>query len=282
MKSYTSVSGGQTSAFLAANYPTDENVFALVRVEDPRLRFPDEQIRKVVEDRLQADFIGTVESDTIIYTILDLEQHIGREISWVCGPTFDALNKKKKATPNMLRRFCTTELKIEPIFKWWLKTFDAPAIEQIGFRANETARAKRMLDRCNEDGLREHKATFEKLKDGRNKWVSIPYARPSFPLIEHGVFKNEIVEYWKKHNVRFAHYNNCVGCFHRNPLFIRKMFDWYPKKMQWFVDQENNLGYTQGCWQPKNGPYAKMGAYNLQSELTFDDFNECDSGHCGL
>lgn len=34
MKVITSVSGGETSAYLAANYPCDDIVFALVRTDD--------------------------------------------------------------------------------------------------------------------------------------------------------------------------------------------------------------------------------------------------------
>ena len=36
MKTATSVSGGMTSAYVAANYPSDYLVFALVRIEDPK------------------------------------------------------------------------------------------------------------------------------------------------------------------------------------------------------------------------------------------------------
>jgi hypothetical protein len=35
MKTVTSVSGGQSSAYIAANYPSDFLVFALVCIEDP-------------------------------------------------------------------------------------------------------------------------------------------------------------------------------------------------------------------------------------------------------
>lgn len=63
MKIVTSISGGKTSAFLAANYPTAYNVFALVRIEDPKCKFPDAKIRSMIEDRIQKPFIGTAEDD---------------------------------------------------------------------------------------------------------------------------------------------------------------------------------------------------------------------------
>jgi hypothetical protein len=89
METVTSISGGKTSAYLAANYPTDHNVFALVRIEDKACMFPDKKLRQQVEDRIQAPFIATAEDDTIIHTLLDLEQHIGKKITWVTGITFD-------------------------------------------------------------------------------------------------------------------------------------------------------------------------------------------------
>ena len=70
MKSINSLSGGKTSSYIAANYPADYDVFSLVRVEDPNCKFKDDKVRQLVEDRLQAPFIGTAEMDTIVYTML--------------------------------------------------------------------------------------------------------------------------------------------------------------------------------------------------------------------
>jgi len=49
------------------------------------------------------------------------------------------------------------------------------------------------------------------------------------------IFKDKIEKYWNGKGVRFAYMNNCVGCMHRNPLLLRKMFDKEPTKMNWFV-----------------------------------------------
>lgn len=119
MKRVCSVSGGRTSAYLAANYPFDAFVFSLVRIEDETCRFPDEKTRLYVEERLQKNFIGTAEDNMIIYTMLDLEQHLGHEIEWVTGPTFEwVLANCGGWLPNVLHRYCTTHLKLEPIFYW--------------------------------------------------------------------------------------------------------------------------------------------------------------------
>ena len=145
MKTITSISGGMTSAYVAANYKSDYNVFALVTSTDKIVQFPDKKVRQIVSDKIGKEFIGTLEDDLIIYTILDLEQYIGTPIHWVAGEPFDLIIKRnnKNYLPSKVARFCTTEMKLRPIFKWWKKHINEPVIMQIGYRANEQRRAKK-------------------------------------------------------------------------------------------------------------------------------------------
>ena len=56
-----------------------------------------------------------------------------------------------------------------------------------------------------------------------------------------------------------------------------------PLKMEWFAKQERDLGYTGQNGGFKNGmKYDEIISWNLQTELFDNDFNECDSGYCGL
>ncbi len=89
MKTVNSLSGGKTSSYIAANYPADYNIFSLVRTNDTNCLFPDAKIRQIVSDKIGTEFIGTLEEDTIIYTMLDLEQFIGQEIVWISENTFE-------------------------------------------------------------------------------------------------------------------------------------------------------------------------------------------------
>jgi diphthamide synthase (EF-2-diphthine--ammonia ligase) len=91
MKTVNSLSGGKTSSYIAEHYPADYNVFALVRTIDTNCMFPDAKLRQIVSDKLGTEFIGTLEEDAIIYTMLDLEQFIGEKIDWVTGVTFDEI-----------------------------------------------------------------------------------------------------------------------------------------------------------------------------------------------
>lgn len=282
MKTVNSLSGGKTSSYIAANYPADYNVFSLVRTKDKNCLFPDNKIRQKISDKLNTEFIGTLEDDTIIYTMLDLEQYIGQKIHWVTGKTFDEVITRgnKKYLPNATIRFCTTEMKLKPIFNWWQKTINEIVEMRIGFRANEQNRAKSMLNKTNENGHLIHKTIVGK-RGTRNKWADISWQKPVFPLIDDNIYKDSIEKYWKDKPVRFAYMNNCIGCFHRNPVLLKLMSDKHPEKFQWFIDQENTAGY--GARTFKNGmKYIDIKNSLKQTELFEDDFNECDSGYCGL
>jgi hypothetical protein len=288
MKTMNSLSGGKTSSYIAAHYPADFDVFSLVRIEDPNCRFKDEKIRKEIEDRIQAPFIGTAEDDTIIYTMLDLEQFIARPITWVTGRTFDdvlARGKNGKVQlPNAMRRFCTVEMKIEPIFDFWKENIKDIIETRIGFRANETRRAVNMLQRTEEDGgIMKFKTIVGKHPSGKNKWESMPYQIPTFPLIEDNIYKDKIELYWQDKPVRFAYMNNCVGCFHKTPLLIKKMWEKHPNKLEWFNEMEKKAmeSYKKNQWI-EGITYDQIKNWNSQYELFDDDFNECDSGYCGL
>ena len=280
MKTVNSISGGKTSAYIAAHYPADYNVFALVRTNDKNCMFPDAKIRQEVSDKLGTEFIGTLEDDTIIYTILDLEQYIGRRIDWVTGKTFDktiiTTKKGTKYLPNKVARYCTTELKTIPILKWQYEKIKKPVIMRFGYRANENKRAVRMLDKTNDNGFIVVKATFSK-KKGRNVWGYYEYCKPEFPLINNNVYKDTIEKYWQDKPVRFAYMNNCVGCWWRSPLLLKKMSNKYPNKMKWFAEQET----SKSKWR-SDVSYKDIISWETQTELFDDDFNDCDSGYCGI
>lgn len=284
MITVNSLSGGQTSSYIAANYPADYNVFALVRTSDTSCIFPDEKVRQMVSDKLGTEFIGTLEEDMIIYTILDLEQFIGQRINWVTGKPFDEiiLRGNKKYLPNVTERFCTSEMKLRPIYNWWNDNFSEPVEMRIGYRANETNRAHNTLSKTNQDGFSCFRDIIGKSKNGnRNKWADIPWQKPVFPLVKDGVFKDNVIEFWKDKPVRFAYMNNCIGCFHKNPVLLNLMSRKFPEKFDWFCRQEENTGYATRTF--KNGiSYNKIRKYEFMHEIDFSDFGECDSEYCGI
>ena len=289
MQTVNSLSGGKSSSYIAINYPADYNVFSLVRTNDKNCIYPDKKIRQIISDKIAKEFIGTLEDDNIIKIMLDLEQFIGSEITWLSGKTFDEIingsnNLGKNGShylPNLMARYCTTELKMNPIFDWWKREINEVVEMRIGFRANETKRAAKMVSRLNQNGIDEMKTIIGKRKT-QNKWGMVEWRIPKFPLIDDIIFKDKIEVFWNNNKeVRFgsSYFNNCVGCFHRSPIFLKKMADNHPNKMDWFAKQEDLNKPNQF---KKEVSYKEIIKYKSQTEILFEDFGDCDSGYCGL
>jgi len=292
MPTVNSLSGGKTSSYIAKHYPADYNVFALVRTTDKKCIYPDKKIRQIVSDKIGCEFIGTLEEDIIIHTMLDLEQFIGTKIDWVTGKPFDDIMKRKSEkfdkiatyVPNAMRRFCTSEMKVIPISQWWYDEIKIPVEMRIGFRANEMRRAKTMIEKTNENNLTTEKIQIGKHANGNKKWKTFEWRTPTFPLIDDGIYKDTIEKYWHGKPVRFAYMNNCIGCFHRVPILLKHMSTRHPEKFDWFIRQENESMkyYSKSTRFRQDTTYEQIKNHKSQMELFDTDFNECDSGYCGL
>lgn len=283
MTTVNSISGGKSSAYIAANYEADYNVFSLVRIEDENCRFPDEKLRKRVEDRIQKPFIATPEMDEIIYTIFDLEQFIGEKINWVSGDTFDkVIRSRGNYLPNKTARFCTTTLKIEPIFYFLHGEGALPCEMRIGFRAGEENRLVKKQKKSNENGFETFKATLGKWQTGRhegqNKWETVEFQKPVAPMIDDRIYKEDVTRFFENKNIRFAEMNNCVGCWWRKEPLLNMMAKKQPKKFEWFSNKEKE---NEGTF--KTGvTYEEIKKANFTMELDFADFSGCDTGSCGV
>ena len=281
MKTVNSISGGKTSSYLAKHYPADINIFSLVRIDDKDnlwMKGKDEKTRQIVSDKLGKEFIGTAEMDEIIYTILDLEQFIGSEITWVTGDSFEEIIKKNYGyLPNKMTRYCTVEMKLKPIFNWLQENTELPVEMRIGFRPNEISRAETVLKRADENGIEFFNTIIGKRKS-QNKWGLVPYRKVTFPLIENNIQKDIIYNYWNDKSVRFAYRNNCVGCVNRQPLMISHMASKDIDKVKWFDKQETITGNRF----LSDVSFNQILKFGTQASFFDDDFNECDSGFCGI
>ena len=271
---------------MMAKYPASINIFALVRIEDRDnlwMKGKDEKTRQLISDRIGEEFIGTAEMDDIIYTILDLEQYTGQGVNWVTGKTFEQIILDKGGyLPNKMARYCTSEMKIKPIFDFLQNTAELPVRMRIGYRfgeSNETNRMIKLKERADENGLESYRTIVGRSKKGnQNKWGYVPYRITEFPLIEDKVPKDVIYNYWNDKPVRFAYRNNCVGCVNRNPLFLSHMANKDPDTFNWFIKQEELTGNNFDS----KVLYKDVLNFGLQNKLFDDDFNDCDSGYCGL
>jgi hypothetical protein len=270
MISVNSISGGKTSAFMAVHYPADYEVFSVVRIEDRRCTPKDKALVQKISDKIGMEFIATAESDTTLTLMFDLEQLLGKEIIWVTGKTFEKVNKQGtggKGLPNQSWRFCTTEMKMRPIFDWWFKNINEKCKMGIGFRYDEKERATRLSTTF--------KGIVGKSKTGnRNKWDELEWREGYFPLIDNKINHFHVKEWVNTTNLIFPLDSNCVGCFHKPLQQLRKNWDLEPEKMQWFADQEK-----YSTWK-KEGKYEDFKKLGLQMDFNFGTGSGCDAGFC--
>jgi hypothetical protein len=60
------------------------------------------------------------------------------------------------------------------------------------------------------------------------------------------------------------------------------MWSKHPNKIQWFASKEK-IKHNKDVWyKSKNLSFKQIKEWNIQAELFDADFNDCDSGYCGL
>ena len=271
MKTINSLSGGKTSSYLAYHYPADYNLFSLIRIEDKRCTPKDLKLVQFISDKIGQEFIATAESDLTLKAVIDLEQLIGKEIIWVTGKTFEEVNRKAtggKGLPNQQWRFCTTEMKMRPIWDWWFKNIGEKCKMGIGFRYDEMERAERFST--------SFKGIIGKQAGGiRNKWEEIEWREGYFPLIDNRITHYDVKKWADSNPLIFPADSNCVGCFHKPLQQLRKNWDLETNKMQWFAEQEDK----SKKWK-KEGTYFQFKKIGLQQDFFFGTGSGCQAGFC--
>lgn len=261
-----SLSGGKTSSYMAYHYPADYNIFSLITIEDNNCSPNDKKLIQIISDKIGKDFIATVEDDLTLYAMLDLEQKIGKDIIWVAGETFEKLIHRKKMLPNIMMRFCTTELKMRPIFDWWHKNINQKVKMGIGFRYDEIERANKISN--------QFKGIVGK-KGSRYQWETFDWREGWFPLIEDKIFHIDVKKWSDKINIKFPDDSNCVGCFWKDIQQLRKNWEDNEKKMKWFANQENE----KRKWK-KEIKYESIKKIGLQKDFFFGTGSGCQAGFC--
>lgn len=263
-----SLSGGKTSSYMAEHYPADYNIFALVRIEADYCTPKDKSIVKYASDKIGMDFIATAESDKTLYVIRDLEQLIGKEIIWVTGEAFESVIFKKKALPNMMWRFCTTEMKMKPIFEYCQNEIKSVVNMQIGFRYDEKERANRENTKF--------KAIVGQSENGRNKWDDIYWRELQYPMIDDKKSHPTIAKWAEQSGLIFPPDSNCVGCFWKPIQQLRKNWEDEPQKMRWFAEMERKLKRKF----KKEMSYDSVKKIGLQQDFFFGTGSGCQAGFC--
>jgi hypothetical protein len=271
MKTIHSLSGGKTSSYMAVHYPANYNIFALVKIDDVKSAPKDKALIKIVSDKIGEDFIATAESDLTLKAMIDLEQLIGKEIFWVSGDSFDHIIKKSAGfLPNSFRRYCTTEMKIRPIFDWWFKNINEKVKMGIGFRYDEKERADRLST--------SFKGIIGKSINGnRNKWGEVEWREGYFPLIQDRITHLQVKRWADSTKLIFPADSNCVGCFHKPKQQLRKNWDEHTEKMQWFSNFEKT---GKSFWKDDKITYEQIKKLGVQQDFNFGTGSGCQAGFC--
>jgi hypothetical protein len=268
MKTVNSISGGKTSSFLEVHYPADYSLFSLITVSDKTLTPKDIGLVKIVSDKIGKEFIGTVESDKTLKVVLDLEQYTGRQIIWLTGEPFENIIKKAGGyLPNIMTRFCTSQMKMKPIAEFCRNEIKETVLMRLGIRADEEQRVNyENVDFKFHNGFSEN---------GRNKWITEKYRELDYPLVNDKIYHYQIYQWSKTIGIDFPSDSNCVGCFHKDLQQLRKNWDDEPEKMQWFANQEQG----KKRWK-KEINYTKIKTIGLQSDFNFGTGSGCNGGFC--
>lgn len=263
-----SFSGGRTSGYMlwhileahGGRLPDDVDVvFANTGKErEETLRFVHE-----CETRWGIKIHWLEQSDRKAKSYEDRFVEIGYNSASRNGEPFRALIERKKYLPNSVMRFCTTELKIEPM-KFFMKAQGYKKwTNVVGLRADEMHRVARGI------------AANEK---GKDPWLSV------FPLAEAGVTQRCVMEWWKRQpfDLNLLPFEgNCDACFLKARPKLMEVERTMPGTLQWWADMETKIGAT---FRPEYSYNELIDAVRRQGDLfagAFDDDPEMDA-ECGL
>jgi hypothetical protein len=206
--------------------------------------------------------------------MLDLEQHIGSEITWLRSHIgFEELIQNvKKMIPNRRHRLCTSILKIDPIF-WYLYLKGAlPCQMRIGFRYDEKERA--------ENFTTTYKFTPYSYPEGKRGWVKhwreLTWRTGDFVLIKDQVGPLKVNNYWDAFNIDFPIDSNCLFCFHKPIQQLRQNFQTQLPTMAWATVMEALMDAT---FHDKYS-FQEIARIGVQLDFEYGGGSGCQAGFC--
>jgi 3'-phosphoadenosine 5'-phosphosulfate sulfotransferase (PAPS reductase)/FAD synthetase len=262
-----SFSGGRTSAYmlwrvLQANTPEDIARWLVVcfantgREEEETLKFVNECGRRWgvritwIEYRRAKPYYELVTYETA-----------ARD-----GEPFAALIESKMYLPNPMTRFCTSELKIRPMFRWLRDTGQlADDMDMmLGLRADEPRRAAKIKAGQNSESVKLHNIV---------------------PLYDAGVAVGDVGAFWRAQDfdLELPTFNgktlagNCDLCFLKPAAQVQSLIAEKPQRAVWWIAQETYAKSIQNDpaslgirfrWDRPN--YAKMAEIAADQRDMFD------------
>ena len=169
------------------------------------------------------------------------------------GEPFDSLISDKNYLPNMVARFCTSELKVLTIERYLKDQGISDWETAVGIRADEPRRVAKMRQ-----------------KEG--------YLTP---LADKGITSNDVIEFWRGQEFNLnlpasGFYSNCDLCFLKGYGIKQSLVNENPSLANWWADQEKKINARFRSDQPA---YKDMIAVSgSQSDLWGYESIECFCG----
>jgi len=257
-----SFSGGRTSAYM---------LYQVLQAHGGKL--PDEAIvcfaNTGKEDEATLKFVHdceTISNVPIIWLEYDYADEVKdrwKKVDYQTasrnGEPFEKLIEKKKYLPNTFARFCTQELKIIPITKYFKSIEIEEFVTFVGIRADEPRRVAKMR------GNKDIKET---------------------PLAKAGIGVNDVLEFWSKQpfNLDTVTVNgnsllsNCDLCFLKKADHLLSLVRDNPERAVWWANMENKIGARFNQSHPS---YSNMLMFNDKQTELFDQNEESIACFCG-
>ena len=169
------------------------------------------------------------------------------------GEPFEKLITKRKYLPNPVARFCTGELKILTIDRYFKSLGINEYTTAVGIRADEQRRAAKMINKLT-------------------------------PLITAGITQADIQNFWNTNtfNLKLPFNNgitplgNCDLCFLKGGNQIVSLIADKPQRAVWWAQMETKIGST---WRSDRPAYKEMLTFvGSQKDLFSDESIDCFCG----
>ncbi len=259
---------------MAVHFPADVEIFACVCIDYPAAAPKDPSVLKYCLEKLNGNFIASAERQKTLKAMMQLEQIIGKEIVWVRGKSFDQIIDEAGCLPTWMRRFCTTELKIRPMFEYLYFRYGIVKM-RIGFRGDEVDRIIKAKDGAK--ALIECATSCNLYGQNRQNWKYIHWREPDFVLAK--TFHFDIIKWWRTEHpeINFPLDSNCAGCHHKSAELIAQNYREDPEILTWFAMQEKKKKYN--TWHDDMIPYEKKFLMHFTERIDFD-YPGCSTGFC--
>jgi len=171
------------------------------------------------------------------------------------GEPFSALIQKRSYLPNPVARFCTGELKILTIERYFKSLGITEFDTMVGLRADEPQRAAKM---------RESKL---------------------IPLFDAGIYQDDVQKFWKAQSFDLeltfrdgvTASGNCDLCFLKGANQIMSLIAEKPERAVWWAKMEESIG----TFRSDRPSYAQMLKFSQEQRDMFDPNEEGISCFCG-